>query len=126
MRRIRKITDKLIDELIALRDSRKSIDDFFFSHQVNFYENCRLMHSFLKSGGENKELLAIAYRQYYIFLVSAWETFFRDVFVYIHTQDEMIAESLLGKMKPAIDTFDDENITLPELLSKSFNFQNNK
>jgi len=124
LRRIRKITDKLIDELIALRDSRKSIDDFFFSHQVNFYENCRLMHSFLKSGGENKELLAIAYRQYYIFLVSAWETFFRDVFVYIHTQDEMIAESLLGKMKPAIDTFDDENITLPELLSKSFNFQN--
>ncbi|MFT5505701.1 MAG: hypothetical protein ACI8XC_003423, partial [Gammaproteobacteria bacterium] len=33
----KKKKDKLIDELIALRNSRKSIDDFFLSHQVNFY-----------------------------------------------------------------------------------------
>jgi hypothetical protein len=124
LRRIRKKTDKLIDELIALRDSRKSIDDFFLSHQVNFYENCRLMHSFVTNGSDNKELLAIAYRQYYVFLVSSWETFFRDVFVYVHTQDERRTESLLEKMKPAIDTFNDDDIALPELLSKSFNFQN--
>ena len=82
------------------------------------------MHSFVTSGSDNKELLAIVYRQYYVFLVSCWETFFRDVFVYVHTQDERLTESLLEKMKPAIDTFNDDDIALPELLSKSFNFQN--
>ena len=119
MRKIRKKTDKLVDELISLRDSRESIDDFFVSHQLNFYENCRLMHSLVTS-----ELLAIAYRQYYVFLVSCWETFFRDVFVYVHTQDKRLTESLLEKMKPAIDTFNDHDIALSELISKSFNFQN--
>ncbi len=82
------------------------------------------MHSFVTSGSDSKELLKIAYRQYYVFLVSCWETFFRDVFVYVHTQDERLTESLLEKMKPAIDTFNDDDISLPELLSKSFNFQN--
>jgi len=124
LRRIRKKTDKLVDELVALRDSRMSIDNFFLSHQINFYENCRLMHSFVTSGSDNNKLLEIAYRQYYVFLVSCWETFFRDVFVYVHTVDERLTESLLAKMKPVIDTFDDDDIALSELLSKSFNFQN--
>tara|TARA_R110002072_G_scaffold54240_3_gene142427 strand:+ start:311 stop:1111 length:801 start_codon:yes stop_codon:yes gene_type:complete len=124
LRRIRKKTSKLVDELIALRDSRKSIDDFCFSYFVNFYDSCHLMHSFVKSGGMNKELLAIAYRQYYVFLVSCWETFFRDIFVYVHTQDESLTDRLLVKLKPAIDAFNDDDISLPELLSKSFNFQN--
>jgi hypothetical protein len=123
MRRIRKKTDKLIDELIALRDSRKSIDDFFLSYLVNFYENCRLMHAFIASGGSNKDLVAIAYRQYYVFLVSCWETFFRDVFIYVHTQDNRLTERLLKKMDPAIRTLNNDIVTLPELLSKSFNFQ---
>lgn len=123
MRKIRKKTDKLIDELIALRDSRKSIDDFLCSHKINFYENCRLMHSFVINGS-SREFLVIAYRQYYVFLVSCWETFFRDVFVYVHTQDEGLTEGLLKKMKPDIETFNNDDISLPELLSKSFNFQN--
>ena len=124
MRRIRKKTDRIVDELLALRISRKSIDDFFFSYQVNFYENCRLMHSYIDSDSETKELFPVAYRQYYVFLVSCWETFFRDVFVYVHTKDENIVERLLENMKPAIDTFEESDIAIPELLSKSFNFQN--
>ncbi|WP_281557789.1 HEPN domain-containing protein [Thalassomonas sp. RHCl1] len=126
MRKIRKKTDKLVDELIALRNSRKSIDDFFSSHQINFYENCRLMHSFVLNDDNKKDLLTIAYRQYYVFLVSCWETFFRDVFIYVHTEDENLTNRLLGKMKPAADTFDESDIALSELLSKSFNFQNIK
>ncbi|MCL1078611.1 hypothetical protein D5R81_11920 [Parashewanella spongiae] len=126
MKKIRKKTDKLVDELIDLRSSRKSIDDFCSSHQINFYENCRLMHSFVSNDEKNKDLLIIAYRQYYVFLVSCWETFFRDVFVYIHTKNENLTNRLLKKMKPAADTFDECDIALSELLSKSFNFQNVK
>tara|TARA_R110002167_G_scaffold365962_1_gene592230 strand:- start:1464 stop:2228 length:765 start_codon:yes stop_codon:yes gene_type:complete len=124
LRRVRKKTDKVVDELIALRDSRKSIDDFFFSHQLNFYESCSLMHSFITSDCEKRKLLEIAYRQYYVCLVSCWETFFRDVFVYVHSKDESLTSRLMESMKPAIDTFEDDEIDLPELLSKSFNFQN--
>lgn len=126
MRKIRKKTDKLVDELIALRNSRKSIDDFFSSHQINFYENCRLMHSFISKDVNKKDLIEIAYRQYYVFLVSSWETFFRDVFVYVHTMDENLTNRLLKNMKPAVGTFDESDIALSELLSKSFNFQNIK
>lgn len=124
MRRIRKKKEKLVDELINLRDSRKSIDDFLFSHQTNFYENCRIMHSFVANDSDNRELLAIAYRQYYVFLVSSWETFFRDLFVYVYTLDEKLLDCLLKNMTPKIHKFDDDDIELPELLSKSFNFQN--
>ena len=84
------------------------------------------MHSFISNEGDEKELLIIAYRQYYVFLVSCWETFFRDVFVYVYTEDEYLASRLLGKLKPAADTFNESDIALSELLSKSFNFQNIK
>ena len=124
MRRIRKKSNRIVDELLALRSSRGSIDDFFFSHQKNFCENCRLMHSNINNDNETKALFPVAYRQYYVFLISCWETYFRDVFVYVHTKDEKMLELLFENMKPAIDTFEKNDITFPELLSKSFNFQN--
>ena len=123
MKKIRKQTSQLIKELIDLRNSRKSVDDFNFNFLMNFNDNCRLMHTHLSEGMASKELVKIAYRQYFVFLVSSWETFFRDIFVYIYTRDSASIDSLLQKMKITEDSLKLQDITLPELLSKSFNFQ---
>ncbi|MDD4950582.1 HEPN domain-containing protein [Sulfuricurvum sp.] len=122
---IRKQTTKLVEELISLRNSRKSADDFNFNFLINFYEISKLMNSHLKkSESSSEELKLIAHRQYFVFLVSCWETFFRDFFIYIHSKDEESISSLMKKMNIYDDSISLKNITLPELLSKSFNFQN--
>jgi hypothetical protein len=121
---IRKQTTKLIEELINLRNSRKSADDFSSNFLMNFYENCKLMHSHLKKDEASKELVLIAHRQYFVFLVSSWETFFRDFFIYIHSKNEESISDLLKKNNVKYDSTSLNTITLPELLSKSFNFQN--
>jgi hypothetical protein len=123
MNKLRKQTDRLVRELIALRKSRKSLDDFFYSQLINFYENCRLMHFFLGKYKYNHDLFQIAYRQYFVFLVSCWETFFRDMFVYVYTRDSEAMGRLLEYLKINDHAGVSEEITLSELLSKHFNFQ---
>jgi len=80
------------------------------------------MHVFV--GEDSNNLFNIAFRQYSVFLVSCWETFFRDLFVYVNTRDSNSIENLIDKMKVDESLLDLSIITLPELLSKSFNFQN--
>lgn len=122
MIKVRRQTDKIVDELLSLRDSRKSIDDFYFAFLTNFSDNSRLMHVFVAK--DRNELFDVAFRQYLVFLVSCWETFFRDLFVYVNTKDSVSVEKLIDQMKVRESTLDLSKITLPELLSKSFNFQN--
>ncbi len=124
LKKVRKKTDKLIDELLSLRESRKSIDDFNFSFLTNFSENSRLMHSTINQNDKDSGLFNIAYRQYFVFLVSCWETFFRDLFVFVYTRVPYSIKLLLEKMKITDDAHDLSTISLAELLSKSFNFQN--
>lgn len=122
MRKVRRPTDKIVNELLSLRESRKSIDDFNFSFLTNFSDNCRMMHIFVCE--DSNKLFDVAYRQYLVFLVSCWETFFRDLFVYVNTRDTDSIEKLIDNMKINENLLDLSKITLPELLSKSFNFQN--
>lgn len=126
MKSVRKETDRLRDELASLRKSRKSIDDFNSNFLINYHENCRLMHSHLNGEKPSKFLLPIASRQYFVFLVSCWETYFRDVFIYINTRNRSSLNKLLTRIKHTEKQLETQSVTLPELLSKSFNFQNLK
>lgn len=63
----RKVTDKLRDELLALKNSRGSIDDLCFNYLNNFSENAKLTHFSLKGSSLVK---SVAYRQYFVFLIS--------------------------------------------------------
>lgn len=125
MKRIRKPTNKLVTELKQLRDSRKSIDNCNFNFVCNFYEHCKFMHLQISSGID-KSMLTVAYRQYFVFLVSCWETYFRDTFVLINSSDAKLLSQTLKHLN--IDKYDvtieSAEISLPELASKSFNFQN--
>lgn len=124
LKKIRKINKKIIDELLSLRESRGAIEDFSMSFLLNFAENCRLMHSLISTKDKKIDIYKTAYRQYFVFLISCWETYFRDVFVFVHSVDESRITTLLSKMRTETSININTEINLSELLSKSFNFQN--
>jgi len=125
MKRVRRPTEKLINELRELRESRESIDSYYFNFLRNYYEICKFMHLQIKNN-INKVLLVVAYRQYFVFLVSCWETYFRDVFILVYTKDENLMERLLDESKSSEKHISSKptDIEASDLLSKSFNFQN--
>ena len=67
---------------------------------------------------------SVVYRQYFVFLVSSLETFFRDIFIYIHSVDAELMDKLIEKFKITERLPNSEELTSIEVLSKSFNFQN--
>jgi hypothetical protein len=117
----RKVTDKLRDELLALKNSRGTIDDLCFNYLNNFSENAKLTHFSLKGSSLIK---SVAYRQYFVFLISSLETFFRDLFIYVHSIDTELMNKLLEKFKNIDKLHNSEELSSIEVLSKSFNFQN--
>ncbi|HHH54645.1 MAG TPA: hypothetical protein ENK91_13370 [Bacteroidetes bacterium] len=126
MTKIKRVKDKLLRELEQLSQSRQSIEDYHFNFLENFYQNSKLMHSFINKETD-KAVLEIAYRQYFVFLISCWETYFRDVFILIHMSDENLKNKLLEKFdiySNVQERLNDKNIELIELLTKQFNFQN--
>lgn len=117
----RKVTNKLRDELVALKTSRGTIDSLCISYLNNFSENAKLTHFALKG---SSLIRSIAYRQYCVFLISSLETFFRDLFIYVHSIDDELMSKLLKKFKSIDNYLSLEELSLIEVLSKSFNFQN--
>ncbi|WP_316674783.1 HEPN domain-containing protein [uncultured Tolumonas sp.] len=117
----RRITEKLKNELLELRLNRGSLDSFCFNYLKNFYENAKLMHESLK---KCSSINPTAYRQYFVFLVGGLETFFRDLFVYIHSIDDNLLNSLLSEFNAPDDFNTSDELSLAEMFSKSFNFQN--
>lgn len=125
MKPIRKQTEKLLGELRLLRDSRKSIDVYNYNFLTNFYDCCKFMHLQI-SNKVGMPMLNTAYRQYCILLISCWETFFRDVFVLVHTKDEELLKQLVVTLKNYHEALHlkPDDISSSELVSKCFNFQN--
>lgn len=82
------------------------------------------MHSLISTKDKKIDIYKTAYRQYFVFLISCWETYFRDVFVFVHSVDESRITTLLSKMRTETSININTEINLSELLSKSFNFQN--
>ena len=125
MKKVRKITEKLSKELKLLKNTRQSVDDFCLSFLKNFSLHSCFMHNHLNNKKELQSSFEVAYHQYVVFLVSCWETFFRDLFVYVNTNNQEINHDLLNRMQGNIEKINmEDDITLAEILSKSFNFQN--
>ncbi len=116
-----KVTDKLIKQMLELRHSRNNIEHYNFNFLINISRYAALIHRIIEIRLE-EELFKVAVSQYLVCLVSCWETFFRDTFLFITSNDEDFRKkisSLVGIKSDALD----ENL-YNELLSKYFNFQN--
>lgn len=124
----KKLTTQLLNQLQELRKTRRLVDaDLVAGHYINFLssfmKHASLMHYLL----ENKppgEIRRVAISQYLVFLVSCWESFFRDAFVFVIGRDSTACQVIVNELN--IDGYENMlgSLTLPEYLSKSFNFQN--
>jgi len=126
MAKIKNVKTKLFDELKELAESRTSIESYHFNFLQNFYENSKVIHFHIKEKTE-KSILEIMYRQYFVFLISCWETYFRDVFLLTYASDESLMCELLENFEiddSVLEQLNSNNMEVIDLLSKKFNFQN--
>lgn len=122
--RKRKITPKLLQELEEHSKSNNSIDKFYFNFLSNVSRYSFFYHNAIKVK-TLQDLVDIAISQYLISLISCWETFFKDVFIFLMIQDLDYRNNiinLLGVRNEEILTLSQNDVAI--YLSKSFNFQN--
>lgn len=125
MTKTRKVTSNLQRQISELRKSRNKIEEFEYNFFFNFCENSKFIHYQIRSEIPNS-LFWVGYRQYFVFLVSSIETFFRDLFVYLSSKDKSVLNKIVRetgiKNSEIAKLHSDEEIA--ELLSQCFNFQN--
>lgn len=121
----RKMTERLNKQIIELRNSRNKIEDYSFNFLNNIYRYSALIHKLIKIRLET-DLIEVATSQYLISLVSCWETFFRDTFVFVVSKDVNYRKEiikLVGVKQEVVESLENDNL-MADFLSKSFNFQN--
>ena len=121
----RKYTPNLQKELEELRNSRNKIEEYESNFFRNFYENCKFVHFQIKTRVP-KEIFWTGYRQYFVFLVGSLETFLRDTFVFLVSNDKNITNRIISDLniKPVEISKLTTDQETAEFLSKCFNFQN--
>lgn len=120
----RQMTERLNKQIIELQHSRNKIEDYSFNFLKNIYRHSILIHTLNKLRLE-KDLIEVAISQYLISLVSCWETFFRDTFMFVVSKDANFRKEiieLVGLKQEVVERIERENL-LADFLSKSFNFQ---
>lgn len=120
----RRLTPKLLDQLSELRNTRESIDRYYLNFLVNAAKYANFVHYVLEFKPDN-ETLQIPIIQYISSLVSCWETFFRDVFIFMTSIDTAFMNDICNKLNIDSSTYKNliDDDTFSEFLSKSFNFQ---
>lgn len=124
-----KITNKLI-EIKEYRETRNDNLDNEFMVTItsnllnNLSDRNNFIHNQLKQyKSEKKELdknLKIATGLYVSSLVTCWETFFRDLFIFIANHDNSINQRLTAEHNSPIPL----DLTIGEFQARKYNFQN--
>lgn len=124
-----KITNKLI-EIKEYRDTRKeNLDnDFMLTITCNILNNLGDRNNFIheqldKYKSEKKELdknLRVSTGLYICSLITCWETFFRDLFIFISNHDSAINQRLETELNSEIPL----DLTVGEFYARKYNFQN--
>jgi hypothetical protein len=120
-----KITERLIEQMAELCNSRNNIEHYNFNFLTNISRYLTLIHKLIEIRLE-ANLFDVAVSQYFVSLVSCWETYFRDTFTFIASKDEAFRieiSNLIGIKRDVVESLYHDNL-LGEFLSKSFNFQN--
>ena len=122
--------NKKVNEILSYRETRNGDvnNEFLLTITSNFLKNISLrsnfIHGLLKEYN-NKQVkaddsLKIAIGLYVCSLVACWETYFRDVFIFLCNNDENIKRRLDNEYNGKII----DNITVGEFHARKFNFQN--
>lgn len=124
-----KITTKL-NEIKEYRETRnENIDnDFIVTITVNLLNNLGDRNNFIHNQldqykSEKKELdknLKVAVGLYVCSLITCWETFFRDLFIFISNNDSFINQRLTTEYNSEVPL----GLTIGEFYARKYNFQN--
>jgi hypothetical protein len=125
-----KLRPKVVNEIIELRDSREDV----LKVLVNFLENIGLRYDFIHTlisdhnskEKKNIQTIHMATGLYLSSLVTCWETFFRDIFVFVFEIDDQVKEKVIKFLVDKdvqIEKFESEGISPGEFMCKQFNFQ---
>lgn len=127
--KIRRLNDNKVNELYKLRDTRRSIYKFQINFIANFNKRYVVANSILadyRNNFKSKSILEISTANYVSSIVTCWETFFRDLFVFVCDTDNTLKEKCILECqnKGYLDIIKQKNLTVSEYMSKQFNFQN--
>lgn len=120
-----KITESLKKQLKELNSNRNEINEYLNNFLRNYSVYASTMHSRI-TRNDDLEQIKVASYQYLSSIISCWETFYRDVFVFLLSIDENLKNETVRKLKlsdSAIQTIQDE-VDINNYLAKSYNFQN--
>lgn len=119
----RNLTPGLIGHLNELRDARKSADRFVINFLTSIQRPAALMR-FLLANCKIDSVFQTGMEQYLGSLVTCWETFFRDIFVFLCEVDKNFLDAASKELNSDYTATIGTGITPGEFLSKQFNFQN--
>lgn len=117
----KKVTKKLENQLGELEDNRNEIEGFLNNFLLNYSSITSVMHSQISPESKKGDLKIFAF-QYLSSIISCWETFFRDVFVFITSIDSYLKNEIIKALK--VDESKLENVDSGGYLASCFNFQN--
>lgn len=128
---LKRVNDKFINEAKELSYSRGNVKDFLNNFLLNVCSRARyvrfILNSYKDKNLDEKEVLETATSLYICSLITCWETFFRDLIVFICNNDPSVKEELINlingddKLKSKILQ---SNLEIEEYLSKIYNLQN--
>jgi hypothetical protein len=123
--RKKKISASVKQQLIELKINRNQIDGFLGNFLVNYSIYAKTMHNQLPATSLNDDLKTHCY-QYLSSIISCWETFFRDVFVFLVSIDTELKSNTINKLQLKSIEVDniESKVEWSDYLSKCFNFQN--
>lgn len=124
----KKIKPNLLKELAELKNNRASFSDFSYSYLSNVNSRYTIMHHILKDKEltKDKKSLYIATGQYISSLVTCWETYFRDIFVYVVEQDpnkKMEISESIARKEMSTQELESAQLDISDYGSKQYNFQ---
>ncbi|MGG3124025.1 hypothetical protein ABEP18_25910 [Priestia megaterium] len=124
----RKIKPNLLNELVDLKHNRTDFNDFSLNFISNLSQRYNLMRHVLKSKElrKDEQMISIAVGQYISSIVTCWETYFRDTFVYVVEQDSHVESKindLIIQKGLSTKELKSAQLNLSDYGSKQYNFQ---
>lgn len=123
----RNVSGRLIQELSELQITRNKIEEFLNNFITNSSRYVIFMHEILEKK-PSKEQIVVPISQYIVSLVTCWETYFRDLFVFLSVNDKQFCDDVIRLNNISINEneLNRNGLITGEYISKFFNFQNFK
>jgi hypothetical protein len=122
---IRLPKDPIMQKLISLRANRKGEENAFVNLIGNLYRHRKFVHDMISEKLSESQMDMVISR-YVVSLVTCWETFFRDVFVFLLKRHPSISDRLRlnKKVQRSLRRAPDDPAVEEEFIANIFNFQN--